>query len=45
MWVHKQRIRRANRKTDIGNDGVFDGLVDYDAHFLKLRIRNYELRN
>ena len=45
MWIHKQSIRRANRKTDIGNDGVFDGLVDDDAHFLKLRIRNYELRN
>jgi hypothetical protein len=33
MRIHEQRIRRANSKTDIGNDGVFDGLVYDDAHF------------
>jgi hypothetical protein len=33
MRIHEQRIRRANRKTYIGNDGVFNGLVDDDAHF------------
>ena len=38
MRIHKQSIRRTNRKTYVGNDGVFDGLVDDDAHFL-----NYEL--
>lgn len=33
MRIHKQRIRSANSKTNIGDDGVFDGLVNDDAHF------------
>ncbi|MDP2158868.1 MAG: hypothetical protein Q8K02_00160 [Flavobacterium sp.] len=33
MGVHKQGIHRTNNKTDEGNEGVFDGLIDDDAHF------------
>lgn len=33
MRIHEQGIGRTNRKPNIGNDGVFDGLVDNDTHF------------
>ena len=46
MRIHVQRVYRTNRKTNIGNDSVFDGLVDNDAHVwnYELRITSYKLR-
>ena len=43
MRIHVQRVYRTNRKTNIGNDSVFDGLVNYDAHCFNLGFRNYDL--
>lgn len=33
MGVHKQGIRGTDGKTNKGNDGVFDGLINDDAHY------------
>jgi hypothetical protein len=41
MRIHKQSIYRTNPKTNIGNDGILDGLVNYDAH-KQLRVASYE---